>query len=252
MLTPVPLCRNLEFLRPFVESNQPATMSVAGLIANRFDSDLRWTRTDNLIDPHAVLCRSRRFILFADSGPAAARVLAEAPRHLRMSFGATPTRFCRLVRKCWRGPDAGRRLWYNHCYLYLLKPGRLVDARAHRVTRLEPADAASVARLWPYGRSAARILTRIRSGPSLCIRRRGLPVAWALTHEDGSMGFLHVLAPYRGQGMARTLTTALAQSLLRLGVPPFMYIVTRNQASIRLSASLGFARGGRFSWFGTE
>jgi predicted GNAT family acetyltransferase len=51
--------------------------------------------------------------------------------------------------------------------------------------------------------------------------------------------------------MARTLTTALADRLLRLGVQPFMYIVTDNSASLGLTASMGFSRAGRFSWFGT-
>jgi predicted GNAT family acetyltransferase len=52
--------------------------------------------------------------------------------------------------------------------------------------------------------------------------------------------------------MARTLTTTLARRLLRSGVQPFMYIVTGNTASIRLTASMGFTRAGRFSWFGTD
>jgi predicted GNAT family acetyltransferase len=65
------------------------------------------------------------------------------------------------------------------------------------------------------------------------------------------MGFLHVLEKYRGQGMARTLTTTLAGRLLRLGVQPFMYIVRDNTASLRLTACMGFSCAGRFSWFGT-
>jgi len=252
IFSPMPLCHDLDLLRPFIEKHRPATSSVANLIDNTFSSSLRWVRADDPLDPHAVLCRARRFTLFADSNPAAARVLAEVPRNLRMVFRATPTRFCRLIRKNWRGPDAGRRAWYNHCYLYLLRPGRLVVDRTHRVSRLQPADAPVIARAWPYGRSPDRILRRIRSGPGYCIRHKGTLAAWGLTHDDGSMGFLHVLERYRGQGMARTLTTALAGRLLRLGILPFMYIVTANRASIRLTASMGFSRAGRFSWFGTR
>jgi GNAT superfamily N-acetyltransferase len=247
----MPLCRDLDLVRPFIARNRPATNSVFYLVNNALDASLHWVRVDNLSDPHAVLCRTRRFTLFADSGRAAALVLAEVPRNLRMVFRATPSRFCRLIRTNWRGPDSGRRPWYNHCYLYALRPGHLVIDRTHRVTRLRPEDAAPIAQAWPYGRSADRILRRIRSGPGYCIRRRGTPVAWGLTHDDGSMGFLHVLEKYRGQGMARTLTTALAERMLRLGVQPFVYIVTTNKASMRLTASMGFSRAGRFSWFGT-
>jgi 8-oxo-dGTP diphosphatase len=248
----MPLCHDSELLRPFIEKNRPATNCVGNLVYNTFGSRLRWVRADDIRDPHAVLCRTHRFTLFADSGPAAARVLAETPRNMRMVFSATPTRFCRMIRENWRGPDAGRRAWYNHCYLYVLKPGRLVIDRTHRVSRLRPSDAPLIARSWPYGRSADHILRRIRNGPGYCIRRKGKPVAWGLTHDDGSMGFLHVVEACRGQGMARALTTALARRLLSVGVQPFMHIVTGNTASIRLTASMGFTRAGRFSWFGTR
>ncbi len=248
----MPLCRDVALLRPFLAKNLPGTNSIADLVDDTFGSRLRWVRVDDVRDPHAVLCRTRRFTLYADSGPAASRVLAEVPRNMRLAFSATPTRFCRAIRKNWRGPDAGRRLWYNHCYLYVLKRGRLVIDRTHHVSRLLPGDAPMIARSWPYGRSADQILRRIENGPGYCIRRKGEPVAWGLTHDDGSMGFLHVVEAYRGQGMARTLTTALARRLLNIGVQPFMYIVTGNSASIRLTASMGFTRAGRFSWFGTR
>jgi ribosomal protein S18 acetylase RimI-like enzyme len=248
----VPICRDLNLIRPFIARNLPATNSVFNLVNNTFNSSVRWVRADDLSNPHAVLCRTHRFSLFADSGRAAARVLAEIPSNLHLVFSATPSRFCRLIRENWRGPDAGRRLWYNHCYLYILRPGRLVIDRTHRVSRLRPADAPLIARAWPYGRSPDRIVRRIRSGPGYCIRRKGAPVAWGLTHDDGSMGFLHVVEKYRRQGMARTLTAVLAARLLRLGVQPFMYIVRDNTASLRLTASMGFSRAGRFSWFATN
>jgi len=248
----MPLCRDPELLRSFIEKDRPATNSVANIVYDTFGSRLRWVRADDVRNPHALLCRTRRFMLYADSAPAAARVLAEAPRNMRMVFGATPTRFCRMIRKNWRGPDAGRRAWYNHCYLYVLRPGRLVIDRTHRVSRLRSEDAQLIARSWPYGRSPELIQRRIENGPGYCIRRTGEPVAWGLTHDDGSMGFLHVLEAYRGQGMARTLTTTLAERLLKLDVQPFMYIVTGNTASIRLTASMGFTRAGGFSWFGTR
>jgi hypothetical protein len=247
----MPICRDLEPIRPFIARNLPATNSVLNLVNNTFDSSLRWVRADDPHNPQALLCRTQRFSLFAVSSQAAIRVLGETPRHMRMAFRATPTRFYRLVQKHWCGPDAGRRVWHNHCYMYVLKPGRLVIDRTHRVSRLRPEDAVPIARAWPYGRSPDRILRRIQSGPGCCIRRKGLPVAWGLTHDDGSMGFLHVVEQYRHRGMARTLTTALAEQMLRLGTQPFVYIITTNKASIRLTSSMGFSRAGRFSWFGT-
>jgi predicted GNAT family acetyltransferase len=66
------------------------------------------------------------------------------------------------------------------------------------------------------------------------------------------MGFLHVVEEYRGRGMARTLTTALSERMLRLGIQPFVYILTTNKPSIRLTAGMGFSRAGQLSWFGTS
>jgi GNAT superfamily N-acetyltransferase len=248
----VPICRDPGLLRRFIELNRPAAETVFNMLYGRLGGRPRWVRIDDPANPRAVLCRARRFTLFADSPRAAARVVGEIPRNMRMVFSSTPTRFCRLIRHGWRGPDARRRAWYNHCHLYVLEPGRLVIDRSHRVSRLRLADAGIIARLWPYGRGVDHIRRRIENGPGYCVRRSGEPVAWGLTHEDGSMGFLHVLEAYRGSGMARSLTTALAGRLVRLGVRPFLYIVTTNAASIRLTEGMGFTRAGRYSWFGTR
>ncbi|MBN2464449.1 GNAT family N-acetyltransferase [candidate division WOR-3 bacterium] len=248
----MPICRDLDRIRLFVERYRPATNSIANLIDGKLGSSVRWIRADDPQNPRALLCRTRRFTLFAVSDQTAIRVLAETPRNMRMAFRATPTRFYRLIRKHWRGPDAGRRVWHNHCYMYVLKPGRLVVDRTHQVSPLRPADAAVIARSWPYGRSPDHVLGRILSGPGCCIRHNGALAAWALTHDDGSMGFLHVVEKYRGRGMARTLTTALAERMLLLGIQPFVYILATNKTSIRLTAGMGFSRAGRFSWFATS
>jgi 8-oxo-dGTP diphosphatase len=113
-------------------------------------------------------------------------------------------------------------------------------------------DSRLVAEHWPYNdnKNDLRYINwRIKTGPTAAIRRQGRLVAWALTHGDGSMGFLHVLKPWRGQGMARTIGTALAQRLLGKGIGPFLFIEKKNRASIRLTRTMGFERVGTFAWF---
>lgn len=75
-------------------------------------------------------------------------------------------------------------------------------------------------------------------------------MAWGLTHDDGSMGFLHVREEWRGLGLARAITAALVRRLLRLGIRPHLYIVRNNLPSIELSESMGFRRVESYSWFG--
>jgi 8-oxo-dGTP diphosphatase len=136
------------------------------------------------------------------------------------------------------------------CYLYVLESGKLVIDRRHKIGTLKPNDAEKIVSYWPHGRNADYIRWRIRTGPTCAIRRNGKLVAWAITHGDGAMGILHVLKEFRGLGMARSITTALAERSLRAGIKPFLYIVKRNKASIRLTESMGFTRHGIYCWFG--
>ncbi len=248
----MPICRDRELLRPLLTANLPAAQSVHNLVFGIGSVLPTWLRVDSLTNPRAVLCRTRRLTLFASDSRAASAVIREVPRHLRLRFGSTPMRFYRLIRRNWPGRDKGRKTWLTPCYLYYLRPERLVINRSHRVTSLRPEDAAVIRNYWPYGRSLAHLRWRIQAGPAYGIRKAGRLVAWGLTHDDGSMGFLHVLEEYRGQDMARAITTALAGRLLRLGRTPFLYIVKKNQPSIRLTESMGFERVGEYGWFGTD
>lgn len=247
----MPLCSDRELVRPLLEAAGIPALSVFNLVFGRAGPPAARVWVDNLDRPRAVACRSRRFYLWSADPRAAGRLVRSLPRSFRLSFGGTPLRLCRLIRRNWPGRDRNRPVWTNPCYLYVLHdPGRL-RAAAHRVEPLRPADAPGIVRWWPYGRSVGYVASRIRCMPAVGIRRGGRLVAWALTHDDGSMGFLHVLEAWRGRGMARALTVALCTRLRRLGLVPFNYIVQTNRASIRLTAGMGFRRVGEYGWFGT-
>ncbi len=249
----MPLCRNRELVRLLLEQHRPLTESLYNLTFETLGGKARWVRVDRLDQPRALLLSGRRLSLFATSTQAAARVLVETPRNLRMQFRATPPRFVALVRQLWRGPDQDRTIRVNPCYLYaLLDPRKLVTSTVRGITTLLPDDAETIVRNSPYNRRVSYVRERIKLGPGCGIRIDGRLVAWGLTHDDGSMGFLYVLPEHRGKGLARALTTALAQNLLRLDVRPFMYIVRNNNASVTLTSSMGFERCGTLYWFGTE
>jgi ribosomal protein S18 acetylase RimI-like enzyme len=250
MLSAVPLLHDRSLLLPLLRPRLPETSSVFNNAFGVAGPACPRVWVDDPESPRAVVVRGRRMSLFAMDDGSARRVVSGLPRNLRMRFGATPERFVQVIRQSWRGPARGRRFWTNHCFLYTLDPKRLVIDRTHRVESVRTPDAPFIASYWPHGRSPAYVEERIRALPSAAIRRRGKLVAWALTHDDGSMGFLHVIAEWRGRGFARSLTTALSLRLLRLGLRPFLYIVKDNTPSIRLTESMGFERVGRFSWFG--
>jgi GNAT superfamily N-acetyltransferase len=283
----VPISHNPEVLKPFLLRDESATRSIYNTVFGRAGARVVWIRVDDLKRPQAVICRSRvlhrrqMLYMYARNPKAAERVLAEIPKKWRLAFAATPARLVPAVRRALK--KRGRKLdWISPCYLYVLEPshkeipmsklqfptksqvpnpnntgpqmkpvpGGLVIDRKHRVGRLRPGDAGLIAQYWPHGRNPDYIRWRIRSGPNCAIRRNGKLVACAITHADGSMGILHVLEEYRGLGMARSITTALAERCLKAGLKPFLYIVKRNKASINLTESMGFTRQGVYCWFG--
>lgn len=125
----------------------------------------------------------------------------------------------------------------------------------------EPLTAADAA--WMYENSDYREFisveyTRdcIAGGPSVGIREDGVLIAWAMTQDDGAMGFLHVLESHRRKGYGRLLTIALAGEVRRRGRLPFAYVAEQNDNSISLLTGLGFRRDRKVQWFelrlGTE
>lgn len=248
----MPLCRNRELVLPLLQTAGIPALSVFNLVFGRAGTPASRVWVDDLARPRAILCRSRRLYLWAENARAAGRLVRSLPSALPLNFGGTPCRLYRLVRRNWPCRSRCLKVWTNPCYMFVLHEPHRLRAAAHRVGPLALSDAPVILRHWPYGRSVRYVFSRIRSLPSVGIRKKGRLVAWALTHDDGSMGFLHVREEYRGQGMARALTVMLCRKLLELGLIPFNYVVQSNRASIQLTESMGFRRVGEYCWFGVR
>lgn len=89
---------------------------------------------------------------------------------------------------------------------------------------------------------------RIRNGIGAGIRKDGRLVAWALTHDDGAIGFLHVLEEYRRRGYAALILQVMAARLLAAGEMPFLHVEESNTASMDLAVKAGFRRDRRIHW----
>lgn len=97
--------------------------------------------------------------------------------------------------------------------------------------------------------SANYIRNRIQNGLTAGIYEAGKLVAWALTHDDSAIGFLHVLPAYRRKGYAYKLTAYLISQLRKQGKIPFVQIEEANLKSIHLAAKLGFKKDRTVHWF---
>ena len=73
-------------------------------------------------------------------------------------------------------------------------------------------------------------------------------VAWGLTHDDGSLGFLNVLSGYRGQGMGELVFTSLILAKRQKQKPIFVNVEAHNKQSVKLLSKLGFIYDRPISW----
>lgn len=89
---------------------------------------------------------------------------------------------------------------------------------------------------------------RIENGISAAIRKKGQLAAWGLTHDDKSLGFLHVIKKYRHRGFAKDIARYLIKKKRELNEPIYINIVVDNEKSISLSKGLGFKYDKNTSW----
>lgn len=73
-------------------------------------------------------------------------------------------------------------------------------------------------------------------------------VAWGFTHDDGALGFLHVLEEYRGNGYGSDILSGLIQMRREVKKPVFGNVVPGNIASVKLLTKLGFEFDRSVSW----
>ncbi|QQS35931.1 MAG: GNAT family N-acetyltransferase [Ignavibacteriales bacterium] len=121
----------------------------------------------------------------------------------------------------------------------------------HKAGSLTPGDAEFIMENAKYKDylSLDYIVERIMNGLSSCIRIDDKPAAWALTHDDGSLGFLQVMDNYQRKGLGISATISLAQKVIAKGKIPFANIEEDNLNAINLVNKIGFKKDRRITWF---
>lgn len=122
------------------------------------------------------------------------------------------------------------------------------------LTSLERTDAVHVYENSDYQEylTIPYIQERIKNGANACLRKDGRLVAWAMTHDDGAIGFLHVMPEERKNGYGMTVTVALINILRENGALPFVHIEEKNSKSMHLAKKLGFVEDRIITWFSME
>lgn len=148
-----------------------------------------------------------------------------------------------------------REIAWSLSMVRFILPGRVALPAVEWATEgLSPGDAVVVYEHSNYADfiSLDYARRRILAGPAVAVREDGMLVAWGMTQDDGAMGFLHVLGPYRHRGFGRRITIVLATELRRRGRLPFAHISETNGSAISLVTTLGFERGEAIQWFRLE
>lgn len=73
-------------------------------------------------------------------------------------------------------------------------------------------------------------------------------VAWAITQDDGAIGFLHVTDEHRRNGYAYQIMLDMIQKVRSAGKIPLTYIEESNKRSIKLMEKLGFVEDKTMIW----
>ena len=73
-------------------------------------------------------------------------------------------------------------------------------------------------------------------------------VAWALTHDDSSLGSMHVLEDYRRRGYAKEITISLLRQCREIGKIPFLQCEDKNIPAQKLVEGIGFVKDRNVSW----
>lgn len=92
------------------------------------------------------------------------------------------------------------------------------------------------------------IKDRMERGVSAGIIEGNALVAWGLTHDDGALGFLHVLPEFRGKGFGKAITSSLIDKRRKEDKPVFLNIEPNNLNSKNLVTKMGFAFDRNISW----
>jgi 8-oxo-dGTP diphosphatase len=139
--------------------------------------------------------------------------------------------------------------WSISCYRLFLNVPVLPEPAAD-IDQLRPGDLRYVYDNSKYQQflNMDYLAKRLELGGGCCIRDQQSPVAWIMTHDDGSVGMLHVLDAYRGRGFARKLVSAMSRKVHQKGRLVFAHIEPSNIASLKLFGSMGFIVRNRLAW----
>jgi hypothetical protein len=201
---------------------------------------------DNADDPHYIFAAFEWTGFFhAIDKEAVEAFIPHIPKK-HMMFAGVRHEWARMI--C----EAYEPVWSSHCHL-IWWPHREIDIEIeHEVRPLTLDDADLVNKHWDIGKgdSLDYVQFRIKEGIHVGSDDEEGLVSWALTHDDGSMGFLYTMQRGRRKGYAHSVGAAHIRKILEAGETPFAFVVVGNEASMNFSKVIGLIEDGQADYFG--
>lgn len=140
--------------------------------------------------------------------------------------------------------------WELNTYQYILPKHEKINSLSYSIKELDVSYAEYIYNNLNYQAltSVDYIKERIKNGISAGIFENSKLAAWGLTHDDGALGFLHVISEFRGKGYGKNIVKALIKKKRELEQPVFANIEPQNIKSKKLFTTLGFSLDKEISW----
>lgn len=140
--------------------------------------------------------------------------------------------------------------WKLTCQKFILPEDVKIAEPKTNVTKLLKSDAEFIQNNHSYSdfTDIQYIEEQIEKGVAYGIRENNQLVAWALTHDDGAIGFLRVLPDHQGKGYAQDITNKIIIELRKQNEIPVVHIEEDNIKSQNLSKKVGFQYVGTVTW----
>ena len=140
--------------------------------------------------------------------------------------------------------------WVMATNRFILDSGVITDLPRSNIVRIDKSYASHIYNNSDYKDyiSIEYIENRLSKDISAGILVNNTLVAWGFTHDDGALGFLHVLEDYRKKGYGMDILLGLIQMRRTERKPVFGNIAPENVASTNLATKLGFKLDCKTSW----
>lgn len=140
--------------------------------------------------------------------------------------------------------------WKIDTYRYILPEAIEIKPQTRKVKELNKTYADYIYNHSHYQKftSIDYIRDRIDKDVAVGLFEDNKLVAWGLTHDDGALGFLHVIPEYRGNGYGKEIVRNLIKKKREIGKPVFANVEPQNNKPKKLLDSLGFEFDEEISW----